>query len=190
MDCVGWKESWNRNCVLLSVHAEFREIGLLTSSFYNQPCTKHPAPAPASFPNRNNPQGTQYWLTAVVALRKKKLFFLRNKKKGKAVGTYLIPIIPQWPAAVSHNFGKPSQKLLRAKGTLSLTYSNLFLIYSRERRNSIQEDEDNLCKEEKYSMKESKNVLEIEDYQRQTAISFLWSLELLERNETVQLHNL
>lgn len=174
MDCVGWKESWNRNCVLLSIHAEFRGIELLTSSFNNQPCTKHPAPAPASFPNRNNSQGTQYWLTAVVALRKKKAAFSQKKKKGKAEGTYLIPVIPQWQAAVFHNFGKPSQKLLRAKGASALTYSNLFLIYSRERRNSIQENEDNLCKEEKYSTRESKNVLEIEDYWRQDAVSFLW----------------
>lgn len=84
MDCVGWKESWNRNWALLFVHAEFREMGLLTSSINNQPCTKHPAPAPASFPYGNNPQATQYWLTAGVALRgkkKKKLLFLGRKKK-------------------------------------------------------------------------------------------------------------
>lgn len=140
MDCVGWKESWNRNCVLLSVHAEFREIGLLTSFFNNQPCTKHPAPAVASFPNRNNPQGIQYWLTAVVALRgKKKGAFSQKKKRGEAKCTYLIHVIPQWQAATSHDFGKPSQKLLRVKEALALTYSNLFLIYSRERTNNIQE---------------------------------------------------
>jgi len=57
---------------------------------------------------------------------------------------------------------------------LALTYFTLFLIYSGERRNSIQEDEDNVCKEEKYSTRESKNVLEIEDYWRQAAVIFLW----------------
>lgn len=141
MDCVGWKESWNRNCVLLSIHAEFREIGLLTSFFNKKPCTKHPAPALASLPNRNNPQGIQYWLTAVVALReeKKKGDFSQKKKRGEAQCTYLIHVIPQWQAAMSHDFGKSSQKLLRAKETSALTYPNLFLIYSRVRRNYIQE---------------------------------------------------
>lgn len=73
-----------------------------------------------------------------------------KKKKAKAEGTYLIPIIPQWQAVVSPDFGKPSQKLLRVKGASGLTYSNLFVIYCREKWNSIQDGEDNLFKEEKH----------------------------------------
>lgn len=43
------------------------------------------------------------------------------------------------PCDRSHDFVKSSQKLLRVKKPSASTYSSLFLIYSRERRNNIQE---------------------------------------------------
>lgn len=111
-DCAGWKEPWNRNSVLFTVHAVFRETGLLMSSFNNQPCTKHPSPAPVSLPNANNPQGVQYCLTAAVAFIKdnnnnKKCCFLSEENKGKAAGFYLVPITTQWQAEVSWALRSP-----------------------------------------------------------------------------------
>lgn len=141
MDCVGWKESWNRNCVLLSIHAEFREIGLLTSFFNNKPCTKHPAPALASFPNRNNPQGIQYWLTAVVALReeKKERCFFSEEKERRSWMYLPNPCYPSVTGCHVPWLWEALSEAAESERTLSLTYSNRFLMYSRERRNNIQE---------------------------------------------------
>lgn len=150
MDCVGWKESWIETesyCTSMLSSEKWGSWHPLSIISLAQ-STKAPSSSTSFFSIWKQPSGYPILANCQGYFEEKR--GRKKKKKAKTEGIYLIPIIPQWRAVVSPDFGKPSQKLLKVKGASGLTYSNLFVIYCRKKWNSIQEGEDNLFKEEKH----------------------------------------